>query len=101
MSMTPDETVLGFFMAAGQNEKRIFVDHPEELDLTFSYCEPDYMGYSFIRLIHPVKFGPFMCMRMKQDGGLWPMRNVLIAESWAASLPCLSFGKNSIYSIFI
>jgi len=49
----PDEAVLGFFMVAGQSEKRIFVDHPEELDLPFSYCDPDYMSYGSIGLLHP------------------------------------------------
>ncbi len=49
----PDETVLGFFMVAGQTEERAFVGHPEELGLPFSYCEPDYMGYAFIGLQPP------------------------------------------------
>ena len=49
----PDETILGFFMVAGLNEKRIFVDHPEELDLSYSYCSPDYFSLSSIGLVHP------------------------------------------------
>jgi len=54
----PDEMVLGFFMVAGLNEKRIFVDHPEEFGLSFSYCEPDYMSYGslglFSRALWPI-----------------------------------------------
>lgn len=49
----PDETVLGFFMVAGQDERRVFADHPSELNLDFSYCSPDYMSYGLIGLIHP------------------------------------------------
>jgi hypothetical protein len=48
----PEETALGFFMVAGINEKRIYVDHPDELGLSFSYCTPDYMSYGLIGLIH-------------------------------------------------
>lgn len=49
----PDEAVLGFFMAAGMDEQRVFVDPPGELELAFSYCDPDYRSYGFIGLIHP------------------------------------------------
>ena len=39
----PEEPVLGFFLVAGQTEKRIFLDRPEELETEFSYCfPPDY-----------------------------------------------------------
>ena len=48
----PEETTLGFFMVAGLNEKRIFINHPEELGFPFSYCTPDYMSYGLIGLIH-------------------------------------------------
>lgn len=48
----PEETVLGFFMVAGLSEKRIFVDRAEASVPTFSYCEPDYMSFSLISLIH-------------------------------------------------
>lgn len=48
----PDETVLGYFMVAGQNDKRIFVDRPTALDEPFSYCEPDYMSYGMIGFMH-------------------------------------------------
>lgn len=49
----PDETVLGFFMVASQNEKRVFVDPPAGLDIQSTYCEPDYMSYGFLGLFHP------------------------------------------------
>ncbi len=49
----PNETVLGFFLVAGQDEKRIFVDHPEELGFSFSYCEPDYMSIGQLGFIPP------------------------------------------------
>lgn len=49
----PEETVLGYFMVAGQDEQRVFVDHPSELELTYSYCGPDYRSYGLIGLIHP------------------------------------------------
>lgn len=51
-----DEAVLGFFMVAGLDEQRIFIDHPDELGLSYSYCEPDYFGYNFIGLIHPANW---------------------------------------------
>lgn len=47
----PDELVLGFFMVAGLDEERIFVDHPAELDLSYSYCTPDFMSYGFVGLL--------------------------------------------------
>ena len=46
----PKETVLGFFMVAAQNEKRIFVDPPPGLDLQRTFCTPDYMSYGLISL---------------------------------------------------
>jgi len=49
----PDEAVLGFFMVAGQDDQRVYVDHPSELGLSFSYCEPDYMSYAFLGLFNP------------------------------------------------
>ncbi len=52
----PGETVLGFFMVAGQDERRVFIDHPSELELDFSYCSPDYMSLGLIGLIHPANW---------------------------------------------
>jgi hypothetical protein len=49
----PDEAVLGYFMVAAQSEKRIFIDPIPDLEVKRTFCEPDYMGYAFIRLIHP------------------------------------------------
>lgn len=44
----PDEPVLGYFIVAGSDEMRIFLDRPQ---LLFSYyeCEPDFEGMRFIR----------------------------------------------------
>ena len=47
------EKVLGFFMAAAQNDKRIFVDPPSGLNLQRELCFADYMAYGFIGLSHP------------------------------------------------
>jgi len=43
----PDEPVLGYFIVAGSDEMRIFLDRPQ---LLFSYieCEPDFEGMRFI-----------------------------------------------------
>ncbi|MFT4666455.1 MAG: hypothetical protein ACI9XB_003421 [Gammaproteobacteria bacterium] len=46
-----EETVLGFFMVAAQNEKRIFVDPPQGLDIRKDACFPDYMSYGLISLL--------------------------------------------------
>ena len=48
-----DETVLGYFMVAAQNEKRVFVDPIPGVDAKSTFCDPDYMGYMFIGLLHP------------------------------------------------
>lgn len=48
-----DEAVLGFFLVAGQDEQRVYVDHPSELDLSFSYCALDYMSYGLLGLFNP------------------------------------------------
>ncbi len=49
----PDEKVLGFFMVAAQNEKRVFVDPPPGLDTDRMYCDLDYMSYGFLGLFPP------------------------------------------------
>lgn len=66
----PDETVLGYFMVAGQEEQRIFVDHPGELGLDFSYCSPDYRSYGLIGLIHPANWPIYIYEDEAGDRGL-------------------------------
>ena len=46
-----EELVLGYFMAAAQDNKRIFVDPPPGLNLQRELCFADYMGYAFIGLL--------------------------------------------------
>lgn len=43
----PDEPVLGYFIVAGNDEKRIFLNRPEIRFLYFE-CEPDFKGMKFI-----------------------------------------------------
>ncbi|MEJ2594354.1 MAG: DUF4249 domain-containing protein [bacterium] len=49
----PDEIVLGYFLAAGMVEKRIFVDRPTNLPFRYGICElteRDYDAYRYIGL---------------------------------------------------
>jgi hypothetical protein len=49
----PDEVVLGYFLVAGETEKRIFIDRPTELLFHYDICsltEPDFQAYGFLYL---------------------------------------------------
>ncbi len=44
----PDEMVLGYFMVAAQDEQRVFVNPPADIEVRKDSCFLDYMSYGFI-----------------------------------------------------